>query len=68
MQVQQDFTEVTFHPDHSGGTKKIWRIFWVLSILTIVELALGYFLYAKGTTLGDLTVLSTKVVIGVLTL
>jgi cytochrome c oxidase subunit IV len=68
MQVQQDFPEVTFHPDHSGGTKKIWRIFWVLSILTIVELALGYFLYAKGTTLGDFTVLSTKIVIGVLTL
>ena len=68
MQVQQDFPEVTFHPEHSGGTKKIWRIFWVLSILTIVELALGYFLYAKGTTLGDFTVLSTKIVIGVLTL
>ena len=59
MQVQQDFPEVTFHPEHSGGTKKIWRIFWVLSILTIVELALGYFLYAKGTSLGDFTVLST---------
>ncbi len=60
--------EITFHPDHSGGTSKIWRVFWVLSVLTIIELGLGYFLYAKGATLGYGTVLSTKVVIGILTL
>lgn len=28
--------------DHSGGTKEIWRTFWILLVLTIVELALGY--------------------------
>lgn len=60
--------EITFHPDHSGGTGKIWKIFWVLSVLTIVELALGYFLYAKHGQLGYTTVLSTKCVIGILTL
>jgi cytochrome c oxidase subunit 4 len=60
--------EITFQPDHSGGTKKIWRIFWVLSVLTIVELALGYFLYAKGTDIGYATVMATKITIGVLTI
>jgi cytochrome c oxidase subunit IV len=63
-----DNPEVTFHPDHSGGTQKIWKIFWVLSILTIIELALGYFLYAKGGSLGYATVLTTKCVIGILTI
>jgi len=59
--------EITFQPDHSGGTKKIWRIFWVLSALTIIELALGYFLYAQGAQLSYAAVLSTKITIGVLT-
>jgi cytochrome c oxidase subunit IV len=68
MQAHHDNPEITFHPDHSGGTKKIWRIFWVLSVLTIIELALGYFLYAKGEGLGSVAILSTKIVIGVLTL
>lgn len=60
--------EVTFQPDHSGGTGKIWKIFWVLSVLTIIELALGYFLYAKGEGLGYATILATKCVIGILTI
>jgi cytochrome c oxidase subunit 4 len=63
-----DNPEITFQPDHSGGTGKIWKIFWVLSILTIIELALGYFLYAKGTSLGYVSVLSTKGAIALLTL
>ncbi len=62
------FSEVTVHPEHSSGTGRIWRVFWVLSILTVVELALGYFLYAKHGTLGGATVLTTKIVIGILTL
>jgi cytochrome c oxidase subunit IV len=37
--------EITFHPEHTGGTKRIWNIFWVLSILTVAELALGYWMY-----------------------
>jgi len=63
-----DNPEVTFHPDHSGGTGKIWKIFWVLSVLTIIELGLGYFLYAKSGGLSYSTVLATKIVIGALTL
>ncbi len=63
-----DNPEITFQPDHSGGTGKIWKIFWVLSLLTIIELALGFFLYAKHGDLGYVTVLSTKCAIAILTL
>ena len=68
MSANTTSPEVTFQPEHTGGTKKIWRVFWVLSALTIVELALGYFLYGMGTNIGYLTILSTKIVIGLLTL
>lgn len=37
-----DNPEITFHPDHSGGTGKIWKIFWLLSFVTIIELVLGF--------------------------
>jgi cytochrome c oxidase subunit IV len=53
---------------HNEGTGRIWKIFWVLSFLTIIELALGYFLYFKGESLSSTIVLTTKIVIGVLTL
>lgn len=68
MSSQPSSSEITFQPDHSGGTSKIWRVFWVLSFLTIVELALGYFLYAKGAEMSSMVVLSTKILIGVLTI
>ncbi len=60
--------EISHAPDHGGGTKRIWNIFWVLSVLTIVELCLGYFLYFKGAGMSHTAVLATKIVIGVLTL
>lgn len=69
MSSPHDLThEVTFHPEHASGTGKIWKTFWVLSILTIVELGLGYFLYFKHGHLAPGFVLLTKVVIGILTL
>jgi cytochrome c oxidase subunit IV len=60
--------EITHAPAHASGTGKIWKIFWVLSVLTVIELALGYFLYAKSGTLSYGFVLSTKILIGLLTL
>jgi len=30
--------------DNHGGTKEIWRTFWILLVLTIVELIFGYML------------------------
>ena len=66
---QHTLSQETAHaPEHSGGTKRIWKIFWVLSLLTIIELALGYFMYAMHTNLSHTTILATKTVIGALTL
>ena len=60
--------EVTHAPEHAGSTKRIWKIFWVLSFLTLLELGLGYFLYAKHPDLSHTAILGTKIVIGALTL
>ncbi len=68
MSQHYENPEITFQPDHSGGTSRIWKIFWVLSALTIIELALGYFLYLKHGHLSDMIVLSTKGAIAILTL
>lgn len=35
-----------------GGTKEIWRVFWILLILTVAELALGF--WAMGMPLNAL--------------
>ena len=37
--------EITFAPEHSGSTKKIWKTFWILTIVTLIELACGYWIY-----------------------
>jgi len=60
--------EITFHPEHSSGTGRIWKVFWILSALTIVELALGYLLYAKHGQWSYGPVITTKIVIAILTL
>ena len=39
-------TEVTIHHEPSGSTKRIWKVFWILLIITMVELGLGLSLYA----------------------
>ncbi|MDQ6815474.1 MAG: cytochrome C oxidase subunit IV family protein [Bacteroidota bacterium] len=39
--MEQTTFAADIHEDH-GGTKEIWRTFWILLGLTIVELILGY--------------------------
>ena len=39
-------TEVTIHHEPSASTKRIWKVFWILLIITMVELGLGLSLYA----------------------
>jgi len=39
-------SEVTFHHAASDSTKRIWRTFWVLLGLTVIELLLGLSMYA----------------------
>lgn len=60
--------EITYAPEHASGTSRIWKTFWVLSLLTVIELGLGYFLYWKHGQLSYGFTLSTKLVIAALTL
>ena len=41
-----DFTEVTYHHEPSSSTKRIWKTFWILLGITVVELGLGLLMYA----------------------
>jgi cytochrome c oxidase subunit IV len=57
---------------HNEGTGRIWKVFWLLSFVTIIELIIGLFLYFKsvnggGPGLSDSLVLTAKVIIGILT-
>lgn len=38
--------EVSFHHEPAANTRRIWRIFWILLGLTIIELALGFGIHA----------------------
>ncbi|MEQ1552600.1 MAG: cytochrome C oxidase subunit IV family protein [Ferruginibacter sp.] len=60
--------ENTHSHGHNEGTGRIWKVFWILSALTIIELALGYFLYFKGEGMGHAGILTTKLAIAALTL
>ena len=60
--------EITHAPEHASGTGRIWKTFWVLSALTVIELGLGYFLYWKSGELSYALTLSTKLLIAALTL
>ena len=70
MSAQASSPEITFQPDHSGGTKKIWKTFWLLSALTIVELILGLLIYNihKGENPNHTLVLAFKGMVCILTL
>jgi cytochrome c oxidase subunit IV len=48
MDQQHTTSEITFHHHVPGpeNVKRIWKIFWVLLIITVIELGLGLFLYA----------------------
>ena len=39
-------SEVTFHHEAGESTKRIWRTFWILLIITAIELGLGLTMYA----------------------
>lgn len=38
--------EVTVHHEPSSSTKRIWRTFWILLVITLIELGLGLGMYA----------------------
>ena len=45
MEHQITSPEVTFHHEPSDSVKRIWKTFWILLIITMVELGLGLTLY-----------------------
>ena len=47
--MEHTTTVDTSHDSH-GGTKEIWRTFWILLGLTIVELILGYIMIGVEST------------------
>lgn len=70
MSAHASSPEITFQPEHSGSTKRIWRTFWVLSFLTIVELVIGLVIYNmhKGEHPNATLVLAFKGLVCILTL
>jgi cytochrome c oxidase subunit 4 len=62
--------EITFHAEHSGTTKRIWKTFWLLSALTIVELGIGLLIYNihKGEHPNQTLVMGFKGLVCILTL
>lgn len=45
MEHNTQSTEITYHHEPAENTRRIWRTFWVLLILTLIELALGFSMY-----------------------
>lgn len=45
MEHNTQFVEVTHHHAPSEGTARIWKTFWILLAITIVELSLGLLMY-----------------------
>lgn len=37
--------EISFQPVHAENTKRIWKTFWLLSIITLIELGIGLTIY-----------------------
>lgn len=46
MEHNTQFSEVTHHHAPSEGTGRIWRTFWILLVITLIELGLGFTMYA----------------------
>lgn len=45
MEHNTQFSEITHHHAPSEGTARIWKTFWILLVITIIELALGFTMY-----------------------
>lgn len=45
-QVVSSPSEISFAPQAGSGTKHIWKVFWILLGITVIELILGLSMYA----------------------
>ena len=68
QQLHTDPSEITFHHEPSQGTKRIWKTFWLLLGITVIELALGMSMYLFHESFGTAAVLFIKGVIVILSL
>ncbi|MGZ3848032.1 MAG: cytochrome C oxidase subunit IV family protein [Flavisolibacter sp.] len=46
MEHNTQTSEITYHHEASSSTSRIWRTFWILLIITMIELGLGLLMYA----------------------
>lgn len=62
--------EISFAPEHASGTKRIWRTFWLLSAITVIELGIGLAIYNihKGANPNASLVLAFKGMVCILTI
>lgn len=66
MDQHNQSSEVTYHHQPSEGTGRIWKTFWLLLIITVIELGLGLLMYA--VSLPDWVNLFIKGVVVILSL
>ena len=61
--------EITFVHEPGEGTKRIWKTFWLLSILTVIELSIGLTIYTlhKGEHPDPTLILGFKGMVCILT-
>lgn len=45
---------------YAAAKKEIWKITWILSALTLIELALGYWMYFSHTTMSHSMIMFIK--------
>ena len=68
MEHHTESTEITFHHEPASGTKRIWKTFWILLIITIIELGLGMTIYLTHDSITTGFILFLKGVIVILSL
>lgn len=66
MEQHTQHSEITFHHEPKENTWHIWKIYWILLGITVVELALGFLIGA--TNFPDWLVLFIKGVIVILSI
>lgn len=62
--------EISFASEHAADTKHIWKTFWLLSVITLIELGIGLAIYNihKGEHPNAMLVLFFKGMVSILTL
>ena len=66
MSAHTSSPEITHHHEPAVSTKRIWKTFWILLIITAIELGLGLAMYAMH--MSTFLMWTTKITIIILTL